>query len=124
MLKSISLPAPPGTISWSGGRMTLDAAVLLLTLLAYIFCGPILRQLDATAAPFDAGLLSALAFAAAAVLTASLLARLLTAALAQYAKAVMVEPLNLMKPWQHLYLFLGLFCLFFCGFMLVLIALL
>ncbi|MBK1440957.1 hypothetical protein JHJ32_13235 [Parapedobacter sp. ISTM3] len=59
MLKSILLAAPRGTIPWSGGRIALDVSMLLCTLLAFVFSGSLLRQLDATAAPFDVGLLSA-----------------------------------------------------------------
>lgn len=124
MLKSIPLPAPPRTIRWNGGRIALDVPVLLLALLAFVFSGPLLRRMDATASPFDPGLLSALAYAAAAVLVAGLLARLLATTLARYANASMVKPLNPMKPWQHLLLLLGLFCSLFWGFVGVLIALL
>src|SRR5690606_36902608 len=116
--------APPGTIRWNGGRIAPDVPMLLFGLLAFLFSGPLLRQLDATAAPFDVGLLTALAYAGAAVLAARLLARLLTIAWARHATASMVKPLNPMKPWQHLLLLLGLFCSLFWGFVLVLIALL
>ena len=76
--------------------------MLLFALLAFAFSGPLLRRMDATSAPFDPGLLSALAFAAAAILAAGLLARVLTGALLRQATASMVKPLNPMKPWQHL----------------------
>ncbi|WP_262246893.1 hypothetical protein [Parapedobacter soli] len=124
MLKSIPLPAPTGTIHWSRGRIARNVSALLVAVLAFAFSGPLLRQVDATAAPFDLGLLSALAFAAAAVLAAGLMARVLTVALVRHAIPSMVKPLNPMKPWQHLLMLLGLFCSLFWGFMLVLIVLL
>lgn len=123
MLKSISIPAPPVTFHWGRARIALDVPMLLCALLAFTYSGPLLRQVDATAAAFDPGLLSALAYAAAAMLLGVVMARLLTAVLVRQAEP-MVKPLNLLKPWQHVFLLAGLFCSLFWGFVGVLTALL
>ena len=123
MLKSIPLPVPPATFRWGGVRIAPDVPLLLCALLVFLFSGPLLRQVEATAAPFDPGLLSALAFTVAAVLLAVVMARLLTTMLVRQA-GPMVKRLNLLTPWQHILLLTGLFCSVFWGFVGVLIALL
>lgn len=100
-------------------------SVALLTL--YIFPAMI-RSIDPSAAPIDAGILSAIILAAAAVLIFLSLTwwviRSIWSFFCTYSETNLITDFNTLTPWQKIRIYLGFYLFLFFSFVIALVAIL